>query len=96
MIRFTPTGVGTADGCDRNDRGAIGSPPRAWGRLSRSSKHRAASRFTPTGVGTALITKQISPSLKGSPPRAWGRRLGVRYDVHSEPVHPHGRGDGWL
>ncbi len=39
----------------RSQRGARGSPPRAWGRREQASDRRRAKRFTPTCVGTTPL-----------------------------------------
>ncbi len=53
--RFTPTRVGkTAIGRDRNVR-LSGSPPRGWGKLTRSGLGIGFTRFTPTRVGKTSV-----------------------------------------
>ena len=53
---------------------AIGSPPRAWGRLPLPLGPLTSSRFTPTCVGTTTPSQTFGRGQTGSPPRAWGRR----------------------
>jgi len=50
--RFTPTCVGTTFVSGDQHWVFNGSPPRAWGQLSRHHVPRPAQRFTPTCVGT--------------------------------------------
>jgi len=73
--RFTPTGVGTAEGRIAYIAYTVGSPPRAWGRLIGKTFPCRHVRFTPTGVGTAGGVGWGYDLVCGSPPRAWGRLL---------------------
>ena len=58
---------------------AVGSPPRAWGRLDASqSRCTCAYRFTPTCVGKTSRSVRRVRRRSGSPPRAWGRPLAWR------------------
>ncbi len=52
----------------------IGSPPQAWGQLSRQGEFRTCYRLTPTGVGTTLLSGESTLPQRGSPPQAWGQR----------------------
>ena len=100
--RFTPTCVGTAllpspspvhphvrgDGVDLYVKHMVmvGSPPRAWGRLSCKPSCWASYRFTPTCVGTASGTSRpwlptsVHPHVRGDgAPRSAAGALQLRF-----------------
>src|ERR1019366_3821527 len=56
----------------RPDRG---SPPRAWGQLTRPVSLRVAVRFTPTRVGTTRQRIWFAVHSAVHPPRAWGQHF---------------------
>ena len=65
--------------------GAVGSPPRAWGRRQRDARDCSASRFTPTCVGTATGRCSLTAHRAVHPH--------VRGDGHTHPRQPR-RGTG--
>ena len=69
--RFTPTGVGTANGSTAHSPLLCGSPPRAWGRLDAAHLRGFRQRFTPTGVGTARVPNP-PPEINGVHPHGRG------------------------
>ena len=71
--RFTPTGVGTAVRCLPRPPQLVGSPPRAWGRLSQLSANAEGFSVHPHGRGDGERGLSLVFRGRGSPPRAWGR-----------------------
>ena len=58
--------------------GLIGSPPRAWGRLSEGRRACRVNRFTPTCVGTATAILTFLPAHLVHPHvRGDGRRIAI-------------------
>ena len=51
-----------------------GTPPRAWGKLSRYYPECQRIRYTPTCVGKTRDHGSRPGSWRGTPPRAWGKR----------------------
>ena len=70
------------------ERGAAGSPPRAWGQLYDHDNHRRVARFTPTCVGTTA-DRRFKPSILPVHPHVRGDNgiepNAFRYNCGSPP-----------
>ena len=87
-----PHGRGDHFPKDARKSSAPGSPPRAWGPLSRKRINADDLRFTPTGVGTTPFLMSCQ-TLTRFTPTGVGTTHEWTVERATHSVHPHGRGD---